>query len=106
MIILKGKARSVESLTLGQCLQCYLLCSYQYYHRYTSLIEDGDFDAIGKRLLARWESFDHIHKHLVTLDDLCAGTLYALPAKDYPTMVVHASEDWSREKFAQEAMSQ
>lgn len=106
MITTRGKVHTVEGMSLGQCLQIFLMSSYQYYHRYASLIEDSEFDAITRRLLESWESFDHQHKHLVSLDDLRAGTLYALPAKDYPTMVVHASEDWSREKFAQEVMSQ
>lgn len=104
MIKIKDKTYTVESLSLGRCLQCFLMCAYQYYHRYTSLISDSDFDALGKRLLAHWDDFEHMHKHLVSLDDLRAGTLYALSEKDYPRMIVHASEDWSRELFAQEVL--
>ena len=100
MINIKGKNHTVDSLTLGQCLQVYLMTSYQYYHRYNSLISDGDFDAIGKRLLSSWEDFEHQHKHLVSLCDLKAGTLFALPSKQYPTVVVVASDDWARDQYS------
>jgi len=91
---------NVDELTPHQALQCFLQCSYQYYHRFTSLIDDTEYDALAKFLLKTYDEWqDHQHSYLVSKDDLKAGTLYALNYYKYQTMVVQASEIWSREKY-------
>ena len=78
------------------------MCSYAYYTRYTSLIEDTEYDQIAKRLYDEWDDFEHQHKYLVDKGDLKAGTLYKLKQDDYPMMIRQASEMWMREKFQRE----
>ena len=56
----------------------YLYHSYLYYKVNMPLITDSEYDALCKRLLDGWESVTHVFKHLVTIDDLEAGTGYAI----------------------------
>lgn len=92
----------MKKRTLGQNLQLFLMCSYAYYIRYDSLIEDSEYDSITRHLHDHWDEFDHQHKHLVDKGDLKAGTLYKMSAEDYPMMVRQATEIWMREKFQRE----
>ena len=69
-------------------LQMYLMCSYLYYIRNIAVIPDDEYDGMAKTLLANWDTFEHQHKHLVTTDDLQAGTLYNLTEDLYPKMVI------------------
>lgn len=91
--------KKIEELTPNQCLQAYLMASYLYYIRFTSVIEDTEYDKLAKRLLKDFDKVEHQHKYLVTEDDLRAGTLYSLKDSDYPTMIRMASEMWAREHF-------
>jgi len=44
---------------------------------------------MSKTMLERWDDIDHFHKHLITVDDLQAGTYLG----DYPSRVEGALED-------------
>ena len=70
----------------------YLMCAYAYYEEGDSLITDAEFDELGKWLLKNYDSVEHMHKHLVTLDDLRAGTYLG----KYPKMVVGAVKHYRR----------
>lgn len=76
-------------------MSVFLVASYAYYQRYTSLLKDETYDKIAKLLHDNWERFEHPHKHLVSKADLAAGTLYAL--RNYPRIVVHCAEYKIRE---------
>lgn len=78
----------MENSKLGKILQMYLMCSYLYYIRNKSIISDETYDQMAKTLLKHWDRFEHQHKHLVSKEDLEAGTLYHLKDSDYPGMVV------------------
>ena len=78
----------MASTSLGRVLQIYLMASYLYYHLSKSVMEDEQYDKLARILKNHWTEFEHQHKHLVTLSDLEAGTLYGLKASDYPGMVV------------------
>jgi len=77
-------------------LQKYLMASYAYYIRYASVMPDAEYDMLAKVLRTAWPYFDHQHKHLVTLEDLNAGTLFRLKEEDYPMIVKQAAEMWIR----------
>lgn len=79
---------------LKKLLQAYLMTSYLYYTCNVSVILDDLYDGIAKALLARYDEFDHQHKHLVSKADLEAGTLYHLRGNDYPQMVQTAADLW------------
>ena len=77
--------------TLPRLMSVFLVTSYAYYRRYVSLLKDETYDKIAKTLHDHWDELEHPHKHLVTKEDLAAGTLYAL--RDYPRIVKHCAED-------------
>ena len=68
----------------------YLMCAYAYYVEDDALITDAEFDELGKWLLKNYDSVEHMHKHLVTKDDLRAGTYLG----KYPLMVKGAVKSW------------
>lgn len=73
----------------GRVLSWYLMCSFIYYRMNDSLVSDAVYDEMAKVLLKKYDSFEHQHKHLVTKEDLEAGTLYGI--YNYPTMVRSAA---------------
>ena len=54
----------------------YLMFSYLYYEKNISLIEDTEFDKLCQALLEKYDSVEHMHKHLVSKESLTAGTGY------------------------------
>ena len=68
----------------------YLMCSYAYYKLNTNLITDAEFDQLAKDILANYDNIEHMHKHLVTKDQLEAGTYLG----QYPNMVMGATRDY------------
>ena len=71
------------------------MAAYLYYELNRSPIPDEMFDRVCKALRAQWGTFEHQHKYLVTLEDLEAGTGYAI--KNYPLMVRLAALTWWKE---------
>ncbi len=72
----------------------YLMCAYAYYEQNDPLITDSEFDELGKWILDNYDNVEHMHKHLVTKDDLTAGTYLGI----YPAMVVGAVKDYREKK--------
>jgi len=66
----------------------YLTTSYLYYKHHVSYVPDTLYDSWCAYLAYNWDVFEHQHKHLVTKDDLTAGTGYAI---QYPQQVQHAA---------------
>lgn len=54
----------------------YLMSSYGYYELDISIISDGLYDDICKRLILDWNEIEHFHKHLIDKGGLEAGTGY------------------------------
>lgn len=85
--------KRLDDTELG--LQHYLMCSYLYYcTTKTSPLSDEIFDKLGRYLLDNYEEIEHIHKHLVSLEDLECGTLFRLQEKDYPLIVKNCAMQW------------
>jgi len=61
----------------------YLMAAYTYYHLDESIITDAEFDRMAKELLKDYDTIEHRHKHLISKEELKAGTLL-LPADQYP----------------------
>lgn len=78
----------------GKALQVFLMASYLYYEVHHSPITDQDFDALCEYLKGEYDFMEHPHLHLVTYDDLVAGTGYAIK---YPLVVQHAAMRWLHE---------
>lgn len=70
----------------------YLMCAFAYYEQADPLISDQEFDELGKWLLENYDNVEHMHKHLVTKEDLDAGTYLG----EYPTIVKGAVKDYRK----------
>lgn len=69
----------------------YLVHSYLYYIKGTSLITDFQFDSIAHNLRDSFDRIDHHHKSLVNLENLKVTTS-AFYIKDYPSIVKSVAE--------------
>lgn len=68
----------------------FLMASYLYYQKDISMFSDVRFDALCKWMESHWHLLTHQHKHLITLEDLRAGTGFGI--KEYPGMAIGAAE--------------
>lgn len=82
---------NVETLHINRLVPFYLMSSYLYYKEDKQVLTDEDFDKLAKRLLDNWDSVEHIHKHLISKEDLQAGTGYAI---QYSQRVINAAKNW------------
>jgi len=73
-------------------LSMYLMAAYAYYVEDDPIMSDWDFDMLAKTLLENYDSIEHPHKHLVTKDDLRAGTYLG----EYPEIVKGALNLYKR----------
>lgn len=64
-----------------------LICSYCYYQKDSTIVSDETFDKLCKECLDKYHDLRHAHKHLVSKQDLQAGTLFTLKHNDYPLIV-------------------
>ena len=69
------------------------MCAYAYYEQDDPLISDQEFDELAKFFLENYDAIDHPHKHLVTKDNLEAGTYLG----EYPNMVIGAVKSYRKE---------
>ena len=61
----------------------YLMASYAYYQEDDPILTDHMFDELAKNILEKWYDITHYHKHLLTIDDLKAGSYLG----EYPERV-------------------
>lgn len=74
-------------------ISLYLMAAYAYYKDDDPIMADYQFDDLAKYLLDRIDSLpDHPHKHLLSKDDLRAGTYLG----DYPSIVRGALDQYKR----------
>jgi hypothetical protein len=67
----------------------YLMAAYAYYVEDDPILEDVTFDKMANKLKDHWSEVEHMHKHLISLDMLNAGTYIG----EYPNMVKGAVQD-------------
>lgn len=90
--VLDGICEAACSKSPPSMVSWFLMASYVYYVHHHSMLSDELYDRLAKDLLARWGEIDHRHKHLITPDDLRAGTLYTLKEQDYPRITRGAAQ--------------
>lgn len=56
--------------TPGQRFGWYMIHSYLYYVLNETIINDDDFNKLCQQLILDWDTLEHPHKHLTTLEDL------------------------------------
>lgn len=66
----------------------YLMAAYAYYELDDPILTDDAFDWLGKTLLKRWPEVSHRHSHMISEDDLRAGSLLR---RDFPEIVKDAT---------------
>jgi len=82
---------NIETLHINRLVPFYLMSSYLYYKEDRQVLTDEDFDRLAKRLLDNWDSVEHMHKHLISKEDLQAGTGYAI---QYSQRIINAAKNW------------
>lgn len=70
----------------------YLTSSYLYYKLDFSILSDECYDEMCKEMLSKWESIEHMHKHLIDPEQLKAGTGYAIDFETLPERVKSAAQ--------------
>jgi hypothetical protein len=87
--MLDDYAAEIFADNINMMVPWYLMAAYAYYKQDEPILTDAFFDAMGKTMLERWDDINHYHKHLITVDDLAAGTYLG----DYPSIVNGALEE-------------
>ena len=68
------------------------MAAYAYYVEDDPIMSDWDFDKLACTLLEEYDRIEHQHKHLVTKEDLKAGTYLG----EYPEIVKGALNNYRR----------
>ena len=87
--MLDDYAAEIFADNINMMVPWYLMAAYAYYKKDEPILSDAFFDAMGKTMLEVWDDITHYHKHLITVDDLRAGTYLG----EYPSIVEGALED-------------
>ena len=72
------------------------MSAYAYYVEDDPIMSDYDFDMLACTLLKEYDSITHQHKHLVTKEDLKAGTYLG----EYPEIVKGALNSYRRSRIS------
>ena len=67
----------------------FLMSSYAYYEENNPIFSDYFFDNLTRDMIEYWNELKHQHKHLISLDDLSAGTYMGY----YPPIVIGALKE-------------
>lgn len=92
--MLDDYAAEIFADNINMMVPWYLMAAYAYYKQDEPILTDAFFDAMGKTMLEVWDDIDHRHKHLITRDDLQAGSYLG----DYPSIVEGAMEELKKMK--------
>lgn len=85
------KARDSFRESTSSAVWWVIISSYLYYVRDESILSDEVFDKLMKTILDR--NIKHsLLSHLITEEDLKAGSLFRLKPKDYPQFIIEAGE--------------
>lgn len=85
----------IKSITSpNQCLSWWMVHAFLYYRLDSPILSDKDFDTLTSWVKMSWHSITHIHKNLVTLDNLNAGTAYNI---EFPLMIEGSANHVLRE---------
>lgn len=81
--------RAIVTANPNMLVPFYLMSCWLYYVLDSPVVSDKLFDEMTKSLMAQWDTIEHWHKELVTMEDLVAGTGFALK---YPIRTVQAAK--------------
>jgi NAD-dependent DNA ligase len=82
---IKHQYKDINSIkSPNQCFSWWMVHAFLYYRLDQAIISDKEFDTLTSWLKMSWQVITHPHKHLVSLEDLEAGTGYAI---EFPKIV-------------------
>lgn len=87
LVLHDDKCQAAISRNQNMLVPWYLMAAHAYYDLDEPIISDALFDELAQRLLKSWDTITHWHKHLITTDDLRAGTLLR---RDLPMRIAGA----------------
>lgn len=85
---------SLETMSGNRMVALYLMSSYLYYQHNLHVFSDAVFDKLCVSLLKERAQLTHPHAHLITNEDLDAGTGFSISEDKYPLIVKHAAMQW------------
>lgn len=88
------RAANIFAKNINMMVPWYLMAAYAYYREDNPILSDSFFDEMAKTMLEVWDDIEHFHKHLITVDDLNAGTYLG----EYPERVKGGLKS-AREKY-------
>jgi len=88
---LDNQARIAYKQSPSSAVFFVVLASYLYYVRFESVLSDDVFDKMTKLILDKNIRHSKL-SHLVTDDDLRAGSLFRLRSTDYPDFITEQAE--------------
>ena len=89
--LLDDKCRAIIKTHPNAIVAWWLIASYAYYIHDKPILSDGLYDELAKTMLDRWSDIEHPHKHLITEENLKAGSLFNLSAEQYPSITKGAA---------------
>jgi hypothetical protein len=87
--MLDDHAAQLFAKNINMMVPWYLMAAYAYYKEDDPILSDTFFDSMAKTMLAVWDDIEHYHKHLITVDDLEAGSYLG----EYPSIVEGALDN-------------
>ena len=97
--VLDGMCKAAMAGAPMSIVPWFLIASYTYYHHDLSVLSDGMYDELATTILEQWDNIEHVHKYLITKDDLQAGSMYRLKAEDYPNSTKGAASHLVRQEW-------
>lgn len=92
--MLDAKLKAALKVSMNLSVPWYLMASYAYYELDDPLLSDSAFDKLAMDMLIDWDDIEHQHKHMITEDDLVAGSLLR---RDFPELVKDATHQLLKE---------
>ena len=85
----------IKDISCNRLVPYFLMSSYLYYRKDKSVLSDGDYDLMCKRILNEWKFIKHPHKNFIKKKTLEAGTGYNI--RKYPSITMSAAEGWHQD---------
>ena len=82
----EARAKYIISRSKHMSVPYYLMASYAYYEQDDPIFSDAYYDELANFILNNYDTIDHYHKHLISKDDLEAGSYLG----SYPSKVIGA----------------
>ena len=81
----------LNNISINRLVPIYLMSSYLYYEHDKNVLDDTQFDYLCKKILDNWDNITHVHKELISRQDLKVGSGYAI---NYTNMIMNSALKW------------